>query len=220
MATVKNTILKVLIACEESQAVCKAFRALGHDAFSCDIQPCSGGHPEWHIVGDCTTILNGNCTFVTQSNEKNEIKGCWDILIAHPPCTYLTKANAVRMFVAKGKVNQERYKKMLLARDFFLSLLNADCQYIAIENPVPLHIAKLPPRTTYIQPSWFGHPFTKQTCLWLKQLPPLIPTCYCAKSSSWTATKRSAKQRSKTFYGIAEAMAIQWSAFVIENKKA
>lgn len=119
--------MRVLVACEESQEVCKAFRALGHEAYSCDIEPCSGGHPEWHLQCDALEML----------------KLPWDMIIAHPPCTYLTNAGAVRMRV-KGEIVPERYKKAMEAREFFLKFLNANCPRIAVENPTPMKIVGLP----------------------------------------------------------------------------
>ena len=124
---------RVLIACEESQAVCKEFRALGFEAFSCDILDCSGGHPEWHIKGDVLEIINQD----------------WDLIIAHPPCTFLSNAAACRLF-PKGKLNQERYKKGLEAKEFFMKLLNASCKYIVVENPVHSKIFDLPPYSQQI----------------------------------------------------------------------
>lgn len=167
--------MKVLVACEESQRVCNAFRKLGHEAYSCDIIECSGGHPEWHILGDALKVINGNCDFTTQDGEKHTIIGKWDLLIAHPPCTYLTNASAVRMRV-KGEVVPERYAKAVEAKEFFMRFINADCDRICVENPVPLKIVNLPPYTQIIQPWQFGHPYSKRTCLWLKGLPKLEPT--------------------------------------------
>ena len=146
--------MKVLVACEESQRVCNAFRKLGHEAYSCDIIECSGGYPEWHILGDALNVINGNCDFTTQDGEKHTIIGKWDLLIAHPPCTYLTNAS----------------------KEFFMKFINADCDRICVENPVPLKIVNLPPYTQIIQPWQFGHPYSKRTCLWLKGLPKLEPT--------------------------------------------
>lgn len=202
--------MRVLVACEESQEVCKAFRALGHEAYSCDIEPCSGGHPEWHIQVDALEML----------------KMKWDMIIAHPPCTYLTNAGAVRMRV-KGEVVKERYQKAIEAKDFFLRFLNADCERIAAENPTPMKLVGLPPYTQAIQPWQFGHPYTKRTCLWLKGLPPLQPTeiitdgvvpyvnggCKDAHGNYRRfqgRKERDPKIRSKTFPGIARAMAEQW----------
>lgn len=151
--------MRVLVACEESQRVCIAFRELGHEAYSCDLLPCSGGHPEWHIQGDALEII--------------KIK--WDLIIAHPPCTYLSNAGA-RWLFAGGKLNQERYRKGLAAKAFFMSFLHANCDRIAVENPTPSSIYELPPCTQIIQPYEYGHPWSKETRLWLRGLPPLVPT--------------------------------------------
>lgn len=222
--------MKVLVACEESQRVCNAFRKLGHEAYSCDIIECSGGHPEWHILGDALKVINGNCDFITQDGEKHTIIGKWDLLIAHPPCTYLTNASAVRMRV-KGKIVPERYAKAMEAKEFFMRFINADCDRICVENPVPLKIVNLPPYTQIIQPWQFGHPYSKRTCLWLKGLPKLEPTniitegvqpyvnggCKDAHGNYRRfqgRKERDAKTRSKTFEGIAEAFANQWGGEV------
>lgn len=218
--------MKVLVACEESQRVCNAFRKLGHEAYSCDIIECSGGHPEWHILGDALKVINGNCDFITQDGEKHTIIGKWDLLIAHPPCTYLTNASAVRMRV-KGEIAPERYAKAMEAKEFFMRFINADCDRICVENPVPLKIVDLPPYTQIIQPWQFGHPYSKRTCLWLKGLPKLEPTniitegvqpyvnggCKDAHGNYRRfqgRKERDPKTRSKTFEGIAEAFANQW----------
>lgn len=193
--------MKVLVACEESQRVCIAFRAKGHEAYSCDIEPCSGGHPEWHIQDDVLKHLNED----------------WDLIIAHPPCTYLSNAGA-RFLYPKGVLNEERYKKGLEAKEFFMKLYNADCPKICIENPVSSTIYKLPKYTQEIQPYYFGHPFKKKTRLWLKGLEPLKPTNIVEVSEStkiagnWfnKGGKERQKNRSKTFEGIAKAMAEQW----------
>ena len=144
--------MKVLVACEESQRVCIAFREKGHNAFSCDILPCSGGHPEWHICGDVLPLLNGNCEFVTMDDVMHRIDGKWDLIIAHPPCTYLSNAGA-RWLYAGGELNEERYRKGIDGKKFFMSMLNADCQRIAVENPIPSSIYDLPQYTQIIQPS-------------------------------------------------------------------
>lgn len=202
--------MRVLAACEESQAVCKAFRERGHEAYSCDIIPCSGGHPEWHIQCDALELL----------------KLRWDMIIAFPPCTYLTKAGAVRMRV-KGEIVPERYAKAMEAKAFFMRFLTADCPKIAVENPTPMKLVGLPPYTQAIQPFLFGHPYSKRTCLWLKGLPPLMPTdiimggvtpyvnggCKDAhgRYRRFQGRKeRDPKMRAKTFPGIAAAMAEQW----------
>lgn len=208
--------MKVLVACEESQAVCKAFRELGHEAYSCDIQECSGGHPEWHIQGDVLPLL----------------KEKWDLIIAHPPCTYLTNAGA-RWLWAGHKLNEERYQKGLAAKEFFMAFYNTDCPRIAIENPIPSAVFDMPEYTQIIQPYEYGHPYSKKTCLWLKGLPLLKPTEIIedhvpfVSSGSYAKTHDpkykgasrkggAAKSRSKTFPGIARAMAEQWGGYATE----
>ena len=143
--------MKILVACEESQAVTIEMRKLGHEAYSCDIEPCSGGHPEWYIQGDVTPLL----------------KQKWDMIIAFPPCTYLTNAGARHLWKG-GELNLERYEKGMEAKEFFMKIYNADCPLIAIENPVPSRVYELPEKTQYIHPWEHGHPVTKRTCLWLK----------------------------------------------------
>jgi hypothetical protein len=193
--------MKVLVACEESQRVCMAFREKGHEAYSCDIESCSGGHPEWHIQDDVLKHLNED----------------WDLIIAHPPCTYLSNAGA-RFLYPKGKLNEDRYKLGLEAKEFFLKLLNAPCNKICVENPVSSKIFNMPEYTQEIQPYMFGHPYKKKTRLWLKGLPELKPTNIVEVSESTKVAgnwfnkggKERQKNRSKTFEGIAKAMAEQW----------
>lgn len=214
--------MKVLVACEESQRVCQAFRQRGHEAYSCDIQDCSGGHPEWHIKGDALAVVNGRCEFITQDGVKHRIDGKWDLLIAHPPCTYLS-AVATRHLYKGGKLNQERYQKGVEAAEFFQKFLSADCDKICVENPVHFKIFGLPKYTQIIHPYWFGDPFDKRTCLWLRGLPELVPTDMltewnnCSQKAgevgkSWYTQggKDRQKNRAKTFPGIARAMAEQW----------
>ena len=217
--------MKILVACEESQAVCKAFRARGHEAYSADILEPSGGHPEWHILGDVLPLINGDCTFFTMDGGAHNISGEWDLIIAHPPCTYMTNAGAVRMRV-KGQIVQERYNKAMEAKAFFMEFYNAQCPRVAIENPTPMKIINLPEYTQAIQPYQYGHPYSKRTCLWLKNLPPLQPTKILAFHEPYVnggckdahgnyrkfqgRKERDPKIRSKTFPGIAEAMADQW----------
>ena len=153
--------MKVLIACEESQEVCKAFRTLGYEAYSCDIQEQSGGYPEWHIQGDAL---------------EEAYSGKYTLMIAHPPCTYLSKAGARWMYLTAGNLNQERYEKAMDGKDFFMKMLNAPIKHIAVENPTPLKIVQLPKHTQAIQPYEYGHEYSKRTLLWLKNLPPLVPT--------------------------------------------
>ena len=222
--------MNVLIACEESQALCIEMRRLGHNAFSCDVQECSGGHPEWHIMGDVLPLINGRCEFKTMDGKTHKIEGRWDLLIAHPPCTYLTNAGA-RWLYAGGKLNQERYMLGMEGKDFFMAFLEADCPRIAVENPIPSSVYKLPNYTQVVQPYEYGHPWSKKTCLWLKGLEPLSPTDIVAdhrpfcSSGSYSGTHDprykgasrkggSAKSRSKTFPGIARAMAEQWAGAV------
>ena len=169
--------MNVLIACEESQRVCTAFRARGFEAYSADIQECSGGHPEWHILGDVLKVLNGG-TFTTMDGQEHTVNK-WDCIIAHPPCTYLSNAGACRLYEKAGVLNKERYAKGLQGKEFFLKCLNADCKHIAVENPIPSTIYGLPDYTEYIQPFEFEEPWSKKTCLWLKNLPPLKPTEIC-----------------------------------------
>lgn len=221
--------MNVLIACEESQEVCKAFRARGHRAFSCDIQECSGGHPEWHIQGDVLPLLNGNCAFKTSDTHTHTQAGQWDLIIAHPPCTYLSNAGAARLYkVIDGKhyIDRDRFEKGMDAKEFFLSFLNADCEHIAIENPTPSGVYRLPNYTQIIQPYEYGEPYSKRTCLWLKGVPKLKPTEIVEPICSWVSggskkadgserdnkgtTFRDSKRKSKTFPGIAKAMAEQW----------
>lgn len=219
--------MKVLVACEESQAVTKEFRRLGHEAYSCDIIECSGGHPEWHIMQDATPLLNGCCSFKTTDGTEHHITSKWDMIIAHPPCTYLSNAGAARLFPKKGQLNEERYAKGLEAKKFFMEFFNADCEKIAIKNPIPTRIYNLPRYTQTIQPYEHGHPYSKKTCLWLKGLPNLTPTEIVTENIiSWVSggskdnhgnprknkgtVYRDSKTRSKTFPGIAKAMAEQW----------
>ena len=194
---------KVLIACEESQSVTIQFRKLGISAFSCDIIPCSGGHPEWHIINDG-----------------------WDMILAFPPCTYLTVTGNRWFNIEKyGEKAIKRYKDRELAVEFFMKIINADCPKIAVENPVGVMSTRYKKPTQIIHPYYFGDPFEKRTCLWLNGLPPLIktnevnpPPRYISKSGKTMATwyayaphKDRGKLRSKTFPGIAKAMAEQWS---------
>lgn len=225
--------MNILVACEESQRVTIEIRKLGHNAFSCDIIDCSGGHPEWHIKQDVLPLLNGRCEFATCDGAAHTISGKWDMIIAHPPCTYLTNAGA-RWLYKGGKLNIERYNRGLEAKKFFESFLNADCDRIAIENPVPSKIYGLPEYSQIIEPYQFGHNVTKKTCLWLKGLPKLIETnnigrpgkkYFQKKDGSWRTncwtmeqSKDRAKRRSKTFPGIAKAMAEQWAGNISETK--
>ena len=194
--------MKVLVACEESQRVTIEFRKLGIEAYSCDVLNCSGGYPEWHIKGDAI---------------KEAYSGKYDMMIAHPPCTYLSNAGARHLY-PKGILNQDRYEKGLVAKDFFMKLLNAPIEKICIENPVQSKIFNIPKYNQVIEPYYFGDPFKKKTCLWLKNLPPLESTDIINKPQSTKIAgnlynkggKDRQKNRSKTFKGIAKAIATQW----------
>lgn len=215
--------MNVLVACEESQRVCTAFREKGHNAFSCDILPCSGGHPEWHIQGDVLQFINGSCLFYTMDGYLHYIHGSWDLIIAHPPCTYFSTAGANWLFRG-GKLDEERYKKGLKMKELFMAIYNAECKKISIENPVVMKIWELPKHTQEIQPYQFGHPFTKKTRLWLKGLPELKPTEIVEPVAKWVSCgnktnrekqnqavcKAFTNERAKTFEGVAKAMAEQW----------
>lgn len=224
--------MNVLVACEESQEICKAFRAKGHNAFSCDIQPCSGGHLEWHIQDDVLRIINGykrgyGCPFfVTNDGKTHNTPERWDLIIAHPPCTDLAVSGA-RWFEEKRKDGRQQK-----AIEFFMNMVSADCEKIAVENPVCIMSSIYRKPDQIIQPYQFGEHARKTTCLWLKGLPDLEPTDIVdpgeivkggfsvgaslnyardenGKIIPWN-DPRTAKARSKTFPGIARAMAEQW----------
>lgn len=223
--------MRVLVACEESQEVCKAFRALGHEAYSCDIQECSGGHPEWHILGDALVSIEGG-HLTTMDGQVHDIDK-WDLLIAHPPCTDLAVSGA-RWFPEKQK--DFRQQKAIV---FFMQMVLADVPRIAVENPVCIMSSCWRKPDQKIQPYEYGHPTRKTTCLWLKGLPKLRPTNIVeqgetdaygftiggalqaardenGKIISWN-DPRTAKIRSKTFPGIAKAMAEQWGGSITER---
>lgn len=208
--------MNILIACEESQRVCSEFRKKGHNAFSCDIQMTTGDNPEWHIWQDVTKYLNGKCEFLTCDGKKHYIEK-WDMIIAFPPCTYLTKASG-NSLIKNGNINQERFEKGIKAKNFFEKIFNAKCKKIVIENPTPLKIFNLPKHNQTIQPYYFGEEYSKQTNLWIKGLPLLTPTNIIKPKYNFNNYppfkncngKYRAKARSKTPIGIAKAMAEQW----------
>lgn len=223
--------MKILVACEESQRVCIAFREKGHEAYSCDIEPCSGGHQEWHINGDVLPFINGDCRFQTMDSEEHEIIGRWDMIIAFPPCTYLTVAGNRWFAKAYGEKAIERAKNREHAVEFFMRFVKADCDKVAIENPVGVMSTRYKKPNQIIQPYFFGDKARKKTCLWLSGLPELIATkivdCgeiyrggYSVNASANFAVEnrkilrwndpKTARIRSKTFPGIAKAMADQW----------
>jgi len=215
---------KVLIACEESQAVTIAFRRLGFEAFSCDILPSTGGHPEWHYQQDVFEVIN---------------KG-WDLMIAHPPCTYLSVSGAKHLYNKDGSPNEERYNNQRQALLFIKQLMDANIKHIAIENPISVISTKLCKPDQIVQPYWFGDSASKSTCLWLKNLPKLEPTDMVDKGQfkEWIGNNGKTKKqpmwyyealtkaktteerrglRSKTFQGIADAMANQWGNYILNQ---
>lgn len=198
---------KVLVACEQSQVVCTAFRRLGFEAYSNDIMPCYGGHPEWHILGDAQLVVQGRNVFGLESGGTVEVPGLWSLIIAHPPCTMLTHASALAL--SQGRHTMEDVRK---GAQFFMAMLMAPSLHVAVENPAPLRIANLPRYNQILQPYEFGHKFSKRVCLWLRNLPPLLPMRgYCVEHEQWLKhCASSSRRRSKTFEGIAEAMAYQW----------
>lgn len=226
----------LLVACEESQRVCIAFRQHGWEAYSCDIIDCSGGHPEYHIKQDVLPLLNGNCDFETGDGVKHHIDR-WDMLIAHPPCTELCSAG--QHWFSRGIKDPKMRED---AVDFFMRFINADCEHIAVENPIGIMSTRYRKPDCVVQPWQFGHPETKATCLWLKNLPSLVPTNIIKKpeggwenqqisNGKYTGFKnydengkilawndpRTKVIRSRTYVGIAEAMAEQWTKYLEEE---
>lgn len=222
--------MNVLVACEESQRVTIEFRKLGHNAYSCDLLECSGNHPEWHIKKDVTLLLNGNCIFYTVDGTEHEISGKWDMIIAFPPCTYLTVTG--NRWYNYEKYGDKAIQRMLDRNDaikFFMTIANADCYKIAIENPVGIMSTQWRKPDQIIQPYQYGDAYEKRTCLWLKGLPRLLPTKiveipdriqfksgktmakWYVEAGNLSKEQRSLV-RSKTFPGIAKAMATQWGS--------
>lgn len=224
--------LRVLVACEESQRTCTEFRKLGHEAYSCDIIPCSGGHPEWHIQADCLPLLDGDCKFETADEVEHYVKE-WDIVIAHPPCTFLTlTANSwyeVEKYGEKARKRQrDRYKAIV----FFMHFVLAHSKRVAVENPVGVMNTAYRKPDCIVHPYMFGDDAKKKTCFWLKGLPPLMPTEWIEPTTvptghgtdspwhayTWNLPKEErSRERSKTFPGIAKAMAEQWSNFTLND---
>ena len=213
--------MKILVACEESQAVTIEMRALGHEAYSCDIIEESGGHPEWHIMQDVIPLLNGDCTFQTRDGIQHEIVGEWDMIIAFPPCTKTSNAGAKHLFRGKH-LNLNRYYEGLCGKALFETIRHAECKRIIIENPTPSKIFEYPEPTQAVQPYWFGNAYTKKTLLWEKGVPLLKPTnivepvqnCHSAGTWFMKGGKERQKNRSKTPAGLARAMAEQWAGEV------
>lgn len=221
--------MNILIACEESQRVTIEFRKLGHKAYSCDLLDCSGGYPEFHIKQDVLPLLNGNCHFTTSNGTSHYINSKWDLIVGFPPCTYLTFA-ANQMLSEKLRTDEQisyRKHQRSLAAQFFLQIINADCSRIAVENPVGFMNSYYRQPDQIIHPYFFGDDAMKRTCLWLKGLPCLVPSPYSVKPDPISkkpsgknvyfvesvSAPRSVRSiiRSKTFPGVAKAMALQWS---------
>ena len=209
--------INILIACEESQTIANAFRARGFNAFSCDLEPCSGGHPEYHIRRDCFEVID---------YQK------WDLIIAHPPCTHLA-ASGARWFNHPSRPDKPQLQKE--AVEFFLRFTRLDCDHVAIENPIGIMSTIYRKPDEIIQPFWFGDPARKSTCLWLKGLPLLYADNIVEEGESFTwgdskkrqpkwyrdawnlPPKERAKVRSKTFPGIARAIAEQWGDYLLRS---
>lgn len=231
-------LLNVLVACEESQRVCISFREKGHNAFSCDLQECSGGHPEWHICADVVPHLNptinslgfSEISFLTQNSIFHSVPK-WDLIIAHPPCTFFSNATMVNLgrkdypHIFNDSWKRDFYSKRSNALEFVKIIFNSDCEKICIENVVGYLSTHFKKPTQYIEPYFFGDPWRKKTCLWLKGLPILTPTNLVEPCGKWVRHHLknkndlngylnkgvySSSERSKTFWGVARAMAEQW----------
>lgn len=222
----KRRKLNVLIACEESQAECKAFRDLGHNAYSCDLQPCRpNGNPAWHIHNDVRPYLNGMTRFWTQDGKQHDVQQ-WDLIIAHPPCTFLCRLSSCQLYKPPTRkcecldktieANRARVEGLLKGREFFFKCLAAKAQYVAVENPVPMALAQLPKPSFYADPSWFGVKYTKKTCYWVKNLPPIMAAASYPNPKSYVNSSRG-KYRSRTFPQLAQALAEQWSAYILNE---
>lgn len=215
--------MKILLACEESQAVCIELRKLGHEAYSCDLLACSGNHPEWHIQGDVLGLLNGRCEFRTQDGVLHRVESKWDAIIAFPPCTHLAVSGA-RHFEQKRKDGRQQQ-----GIDFFMEFTRADCDRVAIENPIGIMSKIYRKPDQIIQPWMFGDEAQKSTCLWLEGLEKLVATDIVGKGEMYEfvskkgvrksqpkwymdalKSKNTGEARSKTFPGIAREMANQW----------
>lgn len=236
----QSSEIKVLVACEESQAVCNAFRAKGFEAYSCDIQECSGGHPEWHICYDALKAMMGG-QIVTQDGKEHFVDK-WDLMIAHPPCTYLSNASAKHFSLRCTSAEKvaDRWKNRAEAAVFFMYFALAPIEHIAVENPVGFMNTAYRKADQIIDPYMFAESVndkknyvTKRTCLWLKKLPPLKRTndlqkpnnaeLYgrfpSGKAKTWEDQTHGGKARRKTFPGVAEAMAEQWGDYLLSTSK-
>lgn len=218
--------INILIACEESQTELREFLSMGFNAFSCDVQVCSGGLPHRHIKADVLDVINAPTRFITCDGKLHTIDK-WHLVIAHPPCTFFSRAGANRLFI-NGEINNNRYKLGLVAKEFFLNCLYCNADYVVCENPVPLSIWDLPSYDFKINPYDFGEPYKKATCYWLggkyEKLPFLIPTSMSVPSLSWVCVSSrykginsNGKTRSRSFKGISNAMATQWGNYLIDK---
>ena len=219
--------MNILVACEESQAVTKELRRLGHEAYSCDIIECSGGHPEWHIKGDVIPLLNGRCTFQTCDGKWHVIDDRWDMIIAHPPCTRLCNSGQRWMYWGDEEYRAKKQREQDEGIAFFLRIANADCDKIAIENPSGIMSTRYrKPDCTYNPYDFVDETECKKTCLWLKGLAPLKGTRetplpkeertngiwrahFGGQKLAWNDPE-TARLRSQTPHGVARAMAEQW----------
>lgn len=224
----RKKCLNVLIACEISQVEMQAFRNAGCNAFSCDLKLLQGrGDIRYHIPGDVSKLLSGYRYFYTQDAQLHHVPG-WDLIVAHPPCTYLAKVGSpwMKKDVDFGvlfrdnyvRVNRDRYEKMQDARAFFFKCLEAKAPFVAVENPLPMALAELPKSSFFVDPSDFGDRWTKKTLFWTKNLPPLFPTIKNPEARSYVHSSRG-EYRSKSFSSIAQAMATQWVAYIENQKK-
>ncbi len=231
--------MRVLVACEQSQRITIEIRKLGIECYSCDVDQPSGNHPEWHIHQDAIPLINGNCIFTTMDDAQHKIEGQWDLIIAHPPCTYLTVSGNRWFNVEKyGEKAIQRMKDRQEAVQFFMKFINADCAHIAVENPIGYMNTHYRKPDQIIQPYEYGDPERKTTCLWLKNLPNLKPTNVVDPTITNSATghsgysnwhmdmqyigkdkKERSKMRSKTFPGIAKAIAEQWGNYILNIQK-
>lgn len=226
--------MRILVACEESQTVTKELRRLGHEAYSCDIIDQSGGHPEWHIKQDVIPLLDGNCSFRTTEGEQHRVNGKWDMIIAHPPCTRLCNSGQRWLYWGPDEYREKKRKEQIQAIEFFMKFVNADCDKIAIENPSGIMSTKYrKPDCTYNPYDFEGETECKKTCLWLKNLPALVPTQVLPKEKRtqgiWKAhfgdkklawnDPETARLRSVTPKGVAKAMAEQWAGREKQCKK-
>ena len=205
----------VLIACEESQAECSEFRKAGFVAFSCDLQKCGrNANPSWHIRGDVVPFLYGRYEFKTMDGKRHKVPR-WDLIVAHPPCTYLCKLSSVQLTKA-GVLDRDRYMKLIEAREFFLVCLNALAPFVAVENPLPMAKSCLPPPSCFADPAWYGYRYHKKTLYWTKNLPPLFAQVVNPDATGLVRSTRS-KWRARTAPNLAHALVDQWGVWVKDH---